>query len=210
MPVENSKIKLKSVGLALFGIAIALLLIQYSGLISAELTYLFRDKNIDREVVLSDPGIEQENQREIIVADNKDFAIVIPKLGINIKVIPEVDPFNSKEYQTALSKGVAHAQSTSLPPERKNTVIFAHSTDNFYNANRYNAIFYLLNRMEPEDKVYIVHEEKIYQYIVKENVVVEPQRIDLMEQNKEDTLTLITCWPPGTTFQRRVVVAELD
>src|SRR5690348_13674845 len=58
-----------------------------------------------------------------IVPVDKDFGIVIPKLGANAHVIANVDPFNSKDYQYALTRGVAHARGTSVPGSMGNVFL---------------------------------------------------------------------------------------
>jgi sortase A len=204
----NNKKRIKKIGISLTILAITALFMQYFGLIKAEVSYLLRDKKIEREIVLSNnPAVEKE--KKIIIANNKEFALIIPKIGINTKITLNVDPFDSKSYQKALSQGVAHTIGTSTPADGNNTVLFAHSSDNFYNANRFNAVFYLLNKLSVKDEIFVVQNSKIYIFSVKKNLVVEPNQLEFMEQNQKNILTLITCWPPGTTLKRRVIVAQL-
>jgi len=89
--------------------------------------------------------------------------------------------------------------------------LFAHSTDNFWNAGRYNAIFYLLKDLVPGDEVVVFYQNKRYDYIVSESKIVNPDDVSHIvdAQNAgEETLILQTCWPPGTTFQRLLVFAK--
>lgn len=193
------------------GIILALFFWQYFGVIKAEISYFFRNKG--EEITVTLPPLSNESAEaqipsdKVITAKDPRFALVIPKIGVNVKIIPDVDPFDAKVYQKALSQGVAHAVGTSTPSEGKNTVLFAHSTDNFYNANKYNAVFYLLGKLKVGDGVFVVEDGKIYEYAVVENSVVEPEEIGYMEQDTDDVVTLITCWPAGATLKRRVVVA---
>ncbi len=211
---ENLRSRAKKAGNIILGVAVALLIAQYFGVIKAEFTYLFRNKSQEREVILTAQDTSSEKgtskaEKQQIVANNKEFALVIPKIGVNVRILPDIDPFDAKTYQKALSQGVAHAVGTSLPSEGKNTVLFAHSTDNFYNANRYNAVFYLLSKLLVGDKVFVVEDGRIYEYAVVTNTVVEAEEIGYMEQDVEGVVTLITCWPPGTTLKRRVVVGKV-
>jgi sortase A len=119
---------------------------------------------------------------------------------------------NSKEYQTALTQGVAHAKGTSLPDQPGNTFLFAHSSDSFFNANTYNAVFYLLNKLQPDDIFYIAYKEKLYKYAVVKAQVVKPTEINYYDKIIEDadqTVTLMTCWPPATTVKRLIIVGVL-
>ena len=195
---ENLRNGAKKTGNIILGVAVALLIAQYFGVIKAEFTYLFRNKSQEKEVILtaqdtsSEKGTSKaekpQGAKQQIVANNKEFALVIPKIGVNVKILPDIDPFDAKTYQKALSQGVTHAVGTSLPSEGKNTVLFAHSTDNFYNANRYNAVFYLLSKLLVGDKVFVVEDGRIYEYAIIANSVVEAEEIGYMEQDMELSL----------------------
>ena len=147
--------------------------------------------------------------REIVAVD-KEFSLIVPKIGANSKVVPDVDPYNSQVYQRELTKGVAHAKGTVYPGQVGNSFYFAHSSDNFYNANRYNSVFYLLNKLEKDDLFYFVYKEEIFKYKVLQVKIVSADSIDYLKGTTERKLvTLMTCWPAGTTLQRLVVVGEL-
>ena len=142
---------------------------------------------------------------------DREFSIVIPKIGANTKVVKNVDPNNSKEYQLALTKGVAHASTSSLPGQPGNTFIFAHSAGNWYQANQYNAVFYLLNKLVKGDEIIIYYQSKDYHYAVSENKLVDGSDVSFLKSNSAagQQLTLMTCWPPGTTLKRQIVIAKI-
>lgn len=145
-----------------------------------------------------------------VVPADENFSIIVPKINANSKVIENVNPYNSAEYQVSLTQGVAHAKGTSLPGEPGNTFLFAHSSDNFYNANRYNSVFYLLNKMENGETFFIVKDKTLYEYSIVEKSIVRPDQIEYLTGSLVgQTATLMTCWPPGTTSQRLVLVGEL-
>lgn len=157
----------------------------------------------------------------IIKPISTDFGIVIPKIGANAKVIDNVDPFNSREYQLALTKGVAHAIGTAYPGHVGNDFIFAHSSENWYIANQFNSIFYLLHKLEKDDLIEMYYKKKKYVYKVFDkkyvyaNAVEYLNSINLGSGNPTPTkntsiLTLMTCWPPGTTFKRLIIRAEIS
>ncbi len=203
----------RNIGILLILLGLAIALVQYFPVMRAEFNYQIKRlvQTQEQEVVLSpaekDPKTD-ETSKKFIIPEDKDFGLVIPKIGVNISVIPRVSPFDSKEYQKVLTRGVAHVKDTAFPNEQGNTVIFAHSSDNFYNANRYNAIFYLLNKMEMGDEVFLTYENRLYKMEVTEKSIVAEESISYMEGSNTSKLTLITCWPPGTTIKRLVVVAE--
>lgn len=140
---------------------------------------------------------------------NTDFAVVIPKIAAVAPVFANTDPYNKNAYLPVLRKGVAHARGTAFPNEVGNTYLFAHSTDAFYNIGRYNAIFYLLGKLEMGDEVQVFYEGVEYKYSVKEVKVVSADSVQyLTNSTSEKILTLQTCYPPGTTLKRLVVIAK--
>jgi len=149
----------------------------------------------------------QENQ-EIIPVD-KEFGLVISKLNINVKVFPNVNANNPKEYLPLLAKGVAHAKGSLLPGQEGNVFIFAHSTDTPLNASRYNAVFYLLNKLEKDDEVFVYYQQEKHSYKVLEKKIISPENLnDYLKTLKGKILTLQTCYPPGTTLKRLLVIAQ--
>lgn len=140
---------------------------------------------------------------------DREFGLVIPKIGANAKVIPNVDPNDSKSYQWALTKGVAHALGSALPGERGRVFIFSHSSANFYEASRYNSIFYLLNKLENGDSVKVYYEDEEYDYQVMNKKVVAASEVNYLTGGADGELVLMTCWPPGTNLKRLLIFATL-
>lgn len=142
-----------------------------------------------------------------------EFGIVIPKILANSKVIENVDPYKSEIYQKALTNGVAHASGTAYPGHAGNTFIFAHSSADWFTANRYNSVFYLIYKLEKGDKIEMYYKGKKYNYEVTSKKYVEPNNVSyLSSYSSENTsiLTLMTCWPPGTTLKRLIVQAKIS
>lgn len=141
---------------------------------------------------------------------NTTYSIIIPKIGAVSRIIDDVDPSNSFYYLAALKKGVAHAKGTAQPGEVGNVFLFAHSTDAFWDVNTYNAIFYLIGKLEPGDEIDVFYQDSLIKYEVYDKKVVSPDSSQYFGTliPDEKTLTLQTCYPPGTTFQRLVVLAK--
>lgn len=191
--------------------ALALIIfgLTFYPVIKAEIKYILTKRPSKVSVVLSNQKVGPGYQK--IVPIDTNFGIVIPKIEANARVIPFVDPNNERAYQVALTKGVAHAKGSSLPGQAGNVFIFAHSAGNFYDANRYNAIFYLLTKMEKGDKVDLFYKEKKYVYTVTDKKLVSANDVSYIYGNQsQKTLTLMTCWPPGTTWKRLLVIGHLE
>lgn len=137
------------------------------------------------------------------------FSLVIPRINAQAKVISNVDPGRLEVYQEALKEGVAHAAGTDFPGSGKTVYLFAHSTNSQWNTVRYNAIFFLLNDLEPGDEAWVVYNHKLYPYSVTEKKVVSGNEVSYLTEYREgETLILQTCWPPGTILKRLLVFAK--
>ncbi len=149
------------------------------------------------------------NNVEVLVPKDPSFSILVPKLGANANIVANVDSSNTEQYLPALEAGVAHAAGTKFPGERGHIYLFAHSTNTFNNVSRYNAIFYLLYKLEPGDEVNLYYQGVRHKYKVTGKAIVDPSEIEYITR-KTDTefLTLQTCWPPGTIAQRMLIFAE--
>ena len=90
-------------------------------------------------------------------------------------------------------------------------MIFGHSTlPQLYNSKDYKTIFTYLPSLEKGDNIYIKMGDVDYKYEVFSLMVVNPDQVSILDQNKEASfLTLVTCVPPGTYWQRLVVKAKL-
>lgn len=149
--------------------------------------------------------------KQVLIPVDEDFGIVIPKIRANSKVMANVDPFDVKDYQYSLTKGVAHARGSALPGQTGNVFIFSHSSVNFYEATRYNSIFYLLSKLEKGDEVYLFYKSKKFAYKIYDTKIINPEDIQYLKgTSNKKMLTLMTCWPPGTSFKRLIVLSELE
>lgn len=193
---------------------ISALLVLFSTFLPAtlqELKYTLKRPQMGSPTVLVDHATTSPPDEQAIYPANLDFTVIVPKIGANVPVIANVDPQNSREYQKALKEGVAQAKGSALPDQSGNTFLFAHSSQNLAIANRYNAVFYLLHKLQKDDDFYLVYRKQIYHYKVSEVKKVAPSSFEYVAGNQlEHTATLMTCWPPGTTLQRLLVIGTLQ
>ncbi len=148
---------------------------------------------------------------QTLVPPDAEFSLVIPKIGASAKVFPNVDPTDEAAFLPLLTKGIAHAKGTVFPGVPGNTYLFAHSTDNWWNVGRYNAVFYLLKDLSPGDEIIVFFEGRRYNYVVTEKRTVPPTDVTALVDSHggPEQLVLQTCWPPGTTWERLLVIARL-
>ncbi|HSW89936.1 MAG TPA: sortase [Patescibacteria group bacterium] len=153
-----------------------------------------------------------EDPRAIIPAE-KQFQIQIPKIGVDSRVIANVDPSDETAYAAALKQGVAHAMGTDLPgvedAHTKTVYIFGHSTNAPWNISKYNALFYNLKDLSAGDFIRVWFWGKEYDYSVTDRKILAADDVSYLQpQTEKDQLVLQTCWPPGTSLNRLIVVAQ--
>jgi sortase A len=137
------------------------------------------------------------------------FSIEIPKIEVKAKVVSNVDASSETSYGIALKQGVAHALGSAFPGQEGMIYIFGHSTDYEWNVIYFNALFYEIKDMENGDKIILKLGDKEYTYQVKEKHIITPTDLSLINNNWDnDVLILQTCYPPGTTWQRLLILAE--
>lgn len=138
------------------------------------------------------------------------FGLVIDKLGIDSKVVANVDADSKEEYEKALAEGVAHVKGTYLPGNGGGVTIFAHSTDDQRVAEDRNAVFYKLDELNKGDQISLRYLGEEYQYEVYRSWVTVKDDVGVFKRIKNgERLFLMTCTPRGTTEKRLIVEAKL-
>lgn len=143
----------------------------------------------------------------VLTPPNTDFAIVIPAIGAAAPIVTNVNPYNVPEYEQALSHGVAHSVGSGLPGQGKNIFLFAHSSVDLLVATRFNSVFYLIHHLRSGDDIQIWYHGTEHTYVVVGQKIVAPTDVSIMAAGGTEKLTLMTCWPPGTSLERLIVTA---
>lgn len=143
--------------------------------------------------------------------------LIIPKIGRNIPLV-DVESGNSVDFDhmenifmRELEKGVIRYPGTARPGETGNAFIFGHSSNFPWLPGNYNQVFALLDQLEAGDEIIAYYGQKKYVYVVSEKTVVKPGDVKALSDRDgtKKELSLMTCWPVGTTLKRMLVFAEL-
>ncbi len=201
---------MKLIGFLFIVAGLSIIFLIFGPVFIAELRYWSNKWGGVEYSLEANPQFPEGGLRPIAPVDT-EFSLVIPKINLNVEIFPEIDASNPEKYLPVLRKGVAHAKGSAYPDEEEgNVFLFGHSTDAFYNIGRYNAVFFLINKLQAGDEIDIFYRDKRYKYEAIEGKVVEPEAISsyLEKYRGQKTLTLQTCYPPGTTFKRLLVIAK--
>lgn len=146
-----------------------------------------------------------------------DNLVVYPRLAIKAPLTEsaETSPLRNQDWsilKTNLRKGVSLAYENG----DFNTATFAyvtgHSSDTV--TNQYASIFAGLGQTKIGDKVSLVRNGQVSTYAVISSQIINPYDVEnfkeshLHPDSKIQAIALVTCWPPLTTKNRLVVVAE--
>lgn len=143
--------------------------------------------------------------------------IVIPKIGKNIPLVDivrenveGVDELNDI-FMKELENWVVRYPWSALPWTAGNSFIFGHSSNFPWLDGNYNDVFALLHTLEEGDDIIVYYKQRKYIYKAREQNVIRPGDVSVLKNTDRSIkeLTLMTCWPIGTTYNRLLISAEL-
>lgn len=159
------------------------------------------------------PDYSNQEDKKVALPENlprfesvENNIISIPKISVKAPIIWDTP---EEEILDKLTGGVAHYKGTSHPGEGGNIFLVGHSSNYFWVSSDYNTIFSLLDKLERGDRVEITYNNKKYFYDVEDKKVVNPEEVGVLQNTPKETLTLMTCWPVGTSLDRLIVQASL-
>jgi LPXTG-site transpeptidase (sortase) family protein len=163
-------------------------------------------------------NIGEKDQSTTFAITPYENRIIIPRIGENIPLV-DVEMDNDLDFATMhevfmeeLRKWVVRYPGTAEPGAEGNVFIFGHSSNYPWVKSQYNSVFALIDQLEKGDEIIIYYFQKKYVYKVTDHAIVKPGDVKTLEsrdQTKKE-LSLMTCWPIGTTLERIIVFAELD
>ena len=184
------------------------ILLQYNQVIAAHVVaYMSPGDNSSNTITAIDPTLT--------IATHDSPYLMIPKLNVEVPVV-----FGSKtdvaSMNVAMGNGVANFSipgASAKPGEIGNFVISGHSAGNVYQNTNYKFIFSGLPRMTEGDLIYMDYEGKRYTYKMIGHTVVDPSDVKslvrIAQANPDKPLiTLLTCYPLGTSRQRYIIYGE--
>jgi LPXTG-site transpeptidase (sortase) family protein len=133
--------------------------------------------------------------------------IKIDKIGVNAPIIWNVE---NDKILDSLKDGVVHYKTSSMPGSRGNVFLIGHSSNYSWIKSDYNTIFALLDKLVNGDRIEIFSTDgRIYTYEVVDKKIVKPKNVEILDSTQEEILSVMTCWPIGTSIDRLVIQAKL-
>lgn len=142
-----------------------------------------------------------------------DFLLTIEKLGIvNARVNVDTDISSVTAYTPILKKNLAHVAGTPLPGEWGSSFILGHSAlPLFYNPSNFETVFTRLVDLDPGDEITVEYQnqEKIQFKVSEKRILDYWKRPENILTGGGRKIVLMTCYPPGFTLKRLILVAKL-
>lgn len=142
--------------------------------------------------------------------------IIIPKIWKNIPLVnvENKQVTNVKEledvFMEELAKWVIRYPGSWIPGEEWNMFVFWHSSNFPWIKWDYNDVFAILDKVVFNDEVIVYYWQKKYIYKIREKTVIKPGDVSILKRNKwKSEITLMTCYPIGTSINRLLVIWEL-
>jgi len=164
--------------------------------------------------------VNQSNNSEIdlwIEIAPYENRIIIPTIGKNIPLIDIkqqkvewIDELNDI-FMKELENGVIRYPGSAKPWEEGNSFIFGHSSNFPWMQWEYNDVFSLLDHVTYDDEVVVYYGQEKHTYKIRTKDVISPGDVSVLKDdgNDKSKLTLMTCWPIGTTLNRLVLTGDL-
>ncbi len=145
-------------------------------------------------VTLSQLPIIQDKPRP---AGNR---LVIPSIGVDMPIL-------EGPTQKVLDRGgIWHIPSTSNPVKGGNTVLSGHRWMYLPPSSR---TLYLLDKVQLGEPVIVYWQGQEYDYRIGRREVVNPSRVDILDNTTQPQLTIFTCTPLFSTKYRLVLFGDL-
>jgi len=147
---------------------------------------------------------------EVEIYQGKEKILEIPRIGISAPIVFFDGPTENDILGKALDGGVVHFPESVLPGKIGQTIILGHSAPPGWPKIKYDWVFSEVNTLEEGDEIFVYFGSQEYIYSVKNKVFLEKGEELPRESysSSQNTLILISCWPPGKDYKRIAVIAE--
>lgn len=128
--------------------------------------------------------------------------ISIPSLSIQAPIIWDIPLDQTDDY---LNKGVVQMQGSAYPGEDGNLFLTGHSSDYFWKHDQFATVFAALPVIKDGVEVIVTKDGHSFVYTVQKHWLTQADDMRVTDALPGKNITLITCYPIGTSQKRLVV-----
>jgi sortase A len=197
---------LSLIGLVVFiGVLLGFTIYSNWPAVQNELAYAFRHTETNATPTPS-PSAQTKTIIPTPIVVNEPAHIIIDKIGVDVAVQWDIA---AEDTIPALDHGVAHLKGSAELGQVGNLFITGHSSDYVWKHNPFAAVFSLLPKLVAGDTITIRQNGQAFVYKVTETKIVHPTQVEVTNATDTPILTLMTCYPIGTSKDRFIVQATL-
>lgn len=138
-------------------------------------------QNILEQVINEDKNELTEEEEEKLINGYKPIALIeIPSISLSQGLVEGISDDVLQYY-------LGHFENSANPGEIGNFAVAGHRVSDYSEA------FVNLYKVEIGDKINVKANKKEYIYEVTENYIVSPDRVDVLNNTEDATITLVTC-----------------
>lgn len=142
--------------------------------------------------------------------------LIVEKINLDVPLVDSKyknkTDFSQWDFNEELENGVVKYPTTPEPWFDGNTLLFWHTSQEWRQHNPYGTVFSEIPDLEEWDIVKLIRKWKLYEYKVVEKTIVTPRNVNkhyqVYQDQWEDFLTLMGCYPLGRTDKRMMVTAQ--
>lgn len=138
-------------------------------------------QNILEQVINEEPRELTTEEEEELINGYKPIALIeIPSINLAQGLVEGISDDVLQYY-------LGHFENSAKPGENGNFAIAGHRVSDYSEA------FVNLYKVEIGDKINVKANKKNYVYEITENYIVSPDRVDVLDNTEDATITLVTC-----------------
>ncbi len=136
-----------------------------------------------------------------------DNYIYIPRIRVAAPIVYAKSTAD-EAINNDLLRGVVHYPGTAEPGQKGNVFLTGHSSYYWWVDSDYKTVFTLVPELVGGDEIVVYHKGIRYTYKVSEIKDVSATDVSVLRPTDQPVVTLSTCVPIGTSYQRRIVRAN--
>lgn len=195
------RISLRHVNNTLLAAIIVVNLYIIAAPLTPSVIFWWQSHHTNRQQTLSGQ-LHRKSSQPTTPAAAKPNQLIVPSMLLDTPLLD--GPV--KDTYKILDKGVWRWPLGSTPDKGGNTVLIGHR----FTYTNPKGIFYYLNKIQPNDEIGVIWNNKTYIYKVTSVSVIPPTNVGITAPTRNARLTMYTCTPLWLPKDRLVVVAELE
>jgi LPXTG-site transpeptidase (sortase) family protein len=149
---------------------------------------------------------QQLDLPNLVTPKSWQFSLVIPKLDINSLVSKNISLIDKDSYFPAIYKGIAHAKGSGLPIDNRPMFLFAHPFEGRMDLILHNIKYFLLNKMDVNDVIYVFYNQQRYDYMVTDVKILSKFEAEDEYRDLQGHALVLQAYYPIATHAKRILV----